>query len=641
MRPNLLIYITLIVFLFLNLLSHSQPRLWKEKLDNIQTSNSDKTLYSDSLLLYYRKNNPDSALYYAQLILTYSLTDKDTTNADYALMHLGSLHRIKGNYDSSLFYYQKALASYEYRNFEDGIASVYNNIATVHKTQGRYDLAMYNYHEANLRFQFSENLFVRANLLSNFAGLYYKLENYDKAYEYWSLAKKLYLLSVNSYEVTHAYRGLCRITIHQQKYDEAEQLLLETIDLDVKNNIKVFLADDYVLGMELYIKLNNQNQFLAFQKNAKNILFELNLPLTKSLYYEHSGDFYKTKNELIKSLEYFDSSLFFIATEDISEIKLRLLKKRFTVKVALKDMKELSDDLAKIYALEEEVALIRKDRLTQEMDATYNLNQKEELIKNLDEKNESQQKLLTKEIELKNQRQQQVIVLSVGIALLILVSFWILMINRKLTKTKKELELAIDQKDFLFKELNHRVKNNLHIMNSLLSIEMNGKSDEVVAILKTIENRIYSLGLMHEMLYQSDNIEFVVLEDYFKKLTDYLSKTLANERVQFTVDVSPEIVFSSNKIVLLGLVANELITNSLKHAKKNNEDLKIKLQGYIENNTIILLISDNGSGLPENFNTVSVNSLGMKLATGLIKQLKGKLIINSSEKGSVFEIHFA
>lgn len=620
--------------------AQTQPQRWISGLENSTNSNADRGFYADSLLLHYRKSNPDSAMYFARQVLYFARLDQDTSSVDYALVHLGSLHRITGDYDSSVYYYNIALESYKFRNYEEGIASIYNNLATVYKTQSRYDLAIKNYYDALEIFKESENFNARANLYSSFAGLYFKLENYQKAFDYWSLAEADFLKDGSSKEITHCYRGHVRLFFLWNHLQDAQATLRKALQTDVSNQVDVFVLEDYLLFMELYNLNGNHDAFKSVSDSAWYYLKAIDNPVNRAIYFENLGDHYRLLNDHAGASVNYDSCLVLVLTDELPEMRLRVLKKQLKMKLSLGDVKNASFLLNEIEELEPLVVAIRRDRITQETDAEYDLQDKEEKIHLLDEKNRASQQIVLKERELKEKSEQQVLLL--GIAILAFCGFliYVILTNRKLNRTQRELKKNVEQKEFLFRELNHRVKNNLHIVNSFLGIEMHGKSDEVQEILKVCESRIHSLGLMHEMLYQGDITGQVDLKSYLEKLSAFLSKTLVNENTTITIQSPEEILVSGQKIVLVGLITNELITNAIKYAKDPLRDLLIQIMVLASPENLSISVTDNGIGLKEDFNPQKSNSLGMKMAYGLTRQLGGTFSYQNAAPGSSFIFSF-
>lgn len=618
----------------------SQTGRWTRAIDNPEISNADKVYYTDSLILHYRKSNPDSAIYYSRRLLFLARDLNDTSSADYATMHLGSLMRITGEYDSSVYYYKCALFSYEQQHFEEGMASVYNNIATVHKTQGRYDLAIKNYIEALEVFKNSDNYNALGNLYSSFAGLYFKLENFEKAREYWLLAEKAHEKAGNKYEITHSYRGQARLYMQGNEFDEAEKMLKKSLKLNLNNGFSVLLIEDYLLFLELYILKKDITRFKEIVAEIEPLLDEYDSPYSMAAYFEYSGDFQILEDNLPGAQAKYDSSLTYLSAQELPEIRLRVLKKLFKVNLKLGQLNSCLSQLEEIEYLEKLTAGLRRDRITQETDAEYDLKNKEEKIKMLNDKNRTAEQLVEKERELQRRNKLQIVWMWIGIAGFCMFLIYAVITNRKLNRTQKELKKNVDQKEFLFRELNHRVKNNLHIVNSFLGIEMHGKSEEVQEILKVCESRIHSLGLMHEMLYQDDLTGDIELKTYLEKLSQFLSKTLASEKTTLEIKCSEKISVSGQKIVLIGLITNELVTNAIKYAKDPLRDLKIQIVALTNDADISISVTDNGIGLKEEFNPQKSNSLGMKMAYGLTRQLGGTFSYQNADPGSSFIFSF-
>lgn len=616
---------------------NAQVGQWKNYLEDDTVSVFGKMDYADSLILHYRKSAPDSAIVFAHVLFDLAVSQKDTFSVDYATVQLGSLHRILGDYDSSVYYYNIALTSYKEQEFEEGIASIYNNLATVYKLQGRYDLAIRNYHDALEVFRKSDNYNACANLYSSFAGLYLRLENYEKAKQYWEIAATYYEKDHETMEITHVFRGLARIKLHEKKYDEAEEYLKRAVELDSINQVSVLLAEDYLLFLDLFNRTHSFNEFEKYKNPTRELMLETANPQNAAMYYEQCGDYDRMRGWDKEALANFDSCLTYTSGDDISEWKMRVMRKKLRLMIVLdypaKVMLEVFDE---IQSLETEVAAIHRDRITQESDAEYELKEKEDKISLLNEKNKTAEQLIQKERELNEKSQQLVIFLTIGMILFVAILGYILFINRKLGITKKELEHNVEQKEFLFRELNHRVKNNLHIVNSFLGIEMNGRSEEVKEILKICETRIHSLGLMHEMLYQGEMKEEVDLKDYLEKLTKFVSESLAKENTKIQVSSPPGILLTTQKIVLIGLIVNELLTNAIKYARIPGKELALSVNVRQKGGFLSISVRDNGVGLKEDFDPQRPNTLGMKMAYGLTRQLGGTFSYQNASPGSEF-----
>ncbi len=218
-------------------------------------------------------------------------------------------------------------------------------------------------------------------------------------------------------------------------------------------------------------------------------------------------------------------------------------------------------------------------------------------------------------------------------------------LNKEIIEHKKDeekIKASLKEKDVLLKEVHHRVKNNMQIISSMLGLQSNYVNDQFVNnILLDSQNRIKSMALIHEKLYQSDNMASINISDYVSSLMLNLSSSYSsiNERVSFKTNIE-NISLNLNTAIPLGLIINELITNSIKHAFPNDKkgEIFIELKG-VNTNECELVIKDNGIGLPIEFDINTTKTLGLQLVKVLVEQIDGRLeIINNS--GATFNITF-
>ena len=207
---------------------------------------------------------------------------------------------------------------------------------------------------------------------------------------------------------------------------------------------------------------------------------------------------------------------------------------------------------------------------------------------------------------------------------------------------QEKLELSLEEKDVMMKEIHHRVKNNMQVISSLLKMQANYIDDEaIVGIFDDSYHRVKSMSLIHEKLYRSDDLARIDFQDYVRSLTSLLMNTFTPAcQIDFEFDLK-NILLDVNIAIPCGLIINEIITNSLKYAFPEREHGKVLIQmthdlfsGYI------LRIKDNGIGLPDDFDVNKTRSLGMRLVYLLSEdQLEGKVDI-TSDNGTEFTITF-
>lgn len=206
-----------------------------------------------------------------------------------------------------------------------------------------------------------------------------------------------------------------------------------------------------------------------------------------------------------------------------------------------------------------------------------------------------------------------------------------------------ELEVALKEKEILLKEIHHRVKNNLQIVISLLDLQVASVKDiNNKETLKQSKSRIYSMSLIHQKLYQSDNSSYINLKKYIGELFSYIKSGHEIKSKQTTYSLSIENKdLSLNQTVPLGLIINELLTNSFKYGIKGEKENRIEVTISFRGKDLNLKISDSGEGFSEEKEYLGIKkSLGLFLIKSLTKQLRGSIKRYKADNLFVTEISF-
>jgi two-component sensor histidine kinase len=210
-------------------------------------------------------------------------------------------------------------------------------------------------------------------------------------------------------------------------------------------------------------------------------------------------------------------------------------------------------------------------------------------------------------------------------------------------KTRKTLSEMIQEREKLEeirkKEIHHRIKNNLQVISSLLDLESDKFNDEsVIEAFKESQNRVISMALVHEELYRSQDMESIDFSDYLMKLVNELSYSYIIEKESIKIKTNVETVFlDMDTAIPLGMIVNELISNSFKHAFSPGEKGEIHVNLSLNNGKLLLAVGDNGTGFPEHVNFRETDSLGLQLVTTLISQIGGILELER-DGGTSFRI---
>jgi two-component sensor histidine kinase len=221
---------------------------------------------------------------------------------------------------------------------------------------------------------------------------------------------------------------------------------------------------------------------------------------------------------------------------------------------------------------------------------------------------------------------------------------FLLKAHHRLYKSKREIEDRISEKETLLREVHHRVKNNLQTVSSLLSLQSRSIEDKKIkSLIKSSQNRVISMAMVHEMLYMRDDyLSKIEYKAYVQELSQYLVRSVKGNKnnVKLNIDIA-DIKLGIDTAIPLGLLINEAITNALKYGIKDDMEGIIHIELKQENEKgFILNIGDNGDGFPESITPQTSKSLGLKLIHNLARQLKGSITKDLSLKGTNYIIRF-
>jgi PAS domain S-box-containing protein len=212
-------------------------------------------------------------------------------------------------------------------------------------------------------------------------------------------------------------------------------------------------------------------------------------------------------------------------------------------------------------------------------------------------------------------------------------------------QAEDQLITSLQEKEILFKEIHHRVKNNLQIISSLLRMQSRQTEDQQTVILfQEAQNRVQSMALIHEQLYQSPNLSQINFGQYLRTLVQNLFRSYGAYQQQITLTIEAEdLQFTLNSAIPCGLMINELVSNTLKYAFPNQQPGEVKIclqQDFSASEApVTLTIKDNGIGISEQINWETTDSLGLRIVRNLVTQLKGTLTLDRSQ-GTLFRITF-
>ena len=483
--------------------------------------------------------------------------------------------------------------------------------------------------EANRDFAFS-NLFY-----GSMANIYARFDNYQKALEW--LIKSLQQEPANKAKRIW-YHQFCAITLNISKFGHPQQAIdfvLNTIrdyppvSADERFHIANVLGYSYYSLNQLDLCEKYYNRVVLLMDSLPNVpeendqLFFACLDLAN--YQMKMGHPDLSKKYFQKAKTYpFINKLF--SSARIHELQYRIDSSEGNYLKALQEYKltRIADD--SIYNL-------RKTNQFAELQIQYETEAKDKNIELLQQKDKVQLSALRQSNFMKK-------VTLVGILVMLVITALVYRLYRNKQKSNKEineknqaLEQLVRDKDWLVKEIHHRVKNNFHIVASLLEIQSSYlKNKEALSAIKESQHRIHSMSIIHQKLYQSDTLSTIHMPEYIYELVEYLRESYGiRENIGFSLQIE-NIELNHASAITLGLILNEAITNAIKYAFAKVKDGKISISlSHISDSQILLSIADNGRGLPVDFDSKIGASMGMELLRGLTDDLGGSFSIETNE----------
>lgn len=504
-----------------------------------------------------------------------------------------------------------------------------------------------------------------ANLLNSIGGQYYiryNLVGYNTALKFHQKALDISKKNKDTKSIAISYRLIASVydavnmnldtaLTYYQNYLNYQLQVKDTVRIiDGYNNLLVMnyklkhLPAQLIIADKLYelLKANNNSEYIKFKnslsiffsqqhmlKKANVLLSEIDLIKTSKYDSENFRNYYYAKHFLLSSQNKHSEAITFL--NSVLE-KAKLTADSIDITVCLGEHYEAIKDYKNAHAmLKIETKLLIKyandaDRNKIAETAAFYIN---------DKKEEERLFLIDKtasELKIK----EYIILLSISLMLVILIITYYSIKTRSKNKILKiqtnDLHILNDEKTLYLKEIHHRVKNNLQFVSSMLDLQIHDIKDEKTkTAFKEMQMRIQSMTKVHKSLYEGDKINQINLQLYFENLYNiiYSSFNFQEKNIRFKSQAAG-IFLNIDYALPLGLIVNELITNSLKHAfsEKPDGDILIilfeKEKGVFE-----FRYSDNGKGLIAIENSATTSSFGIKLVKLMIKKLKGTLTIEN------------
>ena len=511
--------------------------------------------------------------------------------------------------DSALIYADKAITLSEKNKYQLGKAmaleakGLYEEIVT-----GNYDLASEYYFEG-IELCEKNKLDYATSIYHSVGVMFHTSDNFEKAKEYYIIAYQRAKTENNILIQKKCLVNLGAIHSSLKDYNKAENMLVESLTLDIRRD---YDYSTYANLGNLFFRKKEFSKALPYLELAtkphsdnsdseENLYFLINVKAALKDSVGMTIILNRANTFIEKSISQRSNSLMLMAISNY-------YRAFGEFEIALK----YRDKYLTIY---EEIKEGQRDQTVYELETKY---QTEKVQRDL-EKEKAAQKLLY-------------YVLGFIAVLLLFISFSFY----KNRKKNIQISQALHDKEILLKEIHHRVKNNLQVVSSLLSLQQRQSKDSTTQqALQEGRDRVKAMSLIHQNLYQDNNLVGVPVKPYIDTLAKNLiyNYKVEDKNISLQTDID-DLKLDVDTIIPFGLIINELISNALKYAFVNKDEGEITITLKLKDEVLILTVADNGKGLPDDFSIEKVSSLGYRLIKSFSQKLKAELQIRKQTIGT-------
>lgn len=605
---------------------------------------------------YLNSRDYEAFEYFFELGMKYANELNADTTIAYLYSQNGNKEYHKGNFNEAKKNYLLALEYFNYLSanlFTDRVklfeSNVYNNLGIVNDIQGATHLALKNFHTVlDIQEELKDSTGI-ATIYINIGNLYLDQERLERAKDY-------YLLSMDYFEELEDKSGLATIKINLGEIATKKNEL----DLALKENLE---------AMSLYNEINELDGVAFSMINISSLYLDLNMPDSAKYYMDISFNLFNEIEDSAGIAEImYVYGLYFMHTGDKPNAKKALMasydisSKQEMIDLQLRVTKMLS----KYYSSDSnfEMAFTYLS-LYRSLNNKYNTNENRRKFSIVEEQyieDSRKKEAVLREIELKavsDKLKFNQILSNLAISGLIIIVIFIFILyqrfqreknfiirlentNQELKKINEEYQQTLiskKEKEILVKEIHHRVKNNLQIINSLLRFQAQKSPKNSQNLFLDLQTKITAMALLHDQLHLARDFSNINVETYLTQLiTNLISAYDIKENIKFDVKIKVGHL-DLDTLHPLGLLINEVVSNSIKYAFKGIEDKKIYLHFTQKKNEYKLKIGDEGIGLNKNSNNFNSNSIGLELIESLSEQLGGE-IKRTVNNGTYYSLTF-
>lgn len=539
-------------------------------------------------------SNTDTSRYILNSIIVEGYNENNAQSFAKAHSFLGVIEDIAGNSQKAIEHLLEARSIQETLDFKEDLSFTYNNLGVAFFYQYDYEKALeYYFMSSEIDKELGDEKGV-AGTLTNIGIVYTYLDSMDRAREMYLEADDIYTLRNDSVGKTQVALNMAKIYFANQEFENAI-LEYKKASIYSQNDDNPELLINTFHGMaNTYLKMSVLDSALHYCNLSNSYALSYNLRERLQYGYELLSEIYMQSNEYEKSIK---------------------ALKKYTV---LRDSLVNEDRNRSIVEMQTKYESEKKDRLIAEIELEKLANEKERNF---------------------------FVALSLIVLLAVILLGFAYRFNKRknvlLHERNKAVEDNLQQKETMIGEIHHRIKNNLQLISSIFDLQSRTlKDEEAIKAINDCKNRVKSMAIIHQKLYQQSDIYGINMHDYIENLSSGIVHTFnsLDQKIEVNHDIE-DIILHIDTSIPIGLIITEIITNSLKYAFPNKQYGNVYISLYEKKNKLILEVRDDGVGIgnskPNDFST----SFGMKMIKSLARQLKAEWdIIDKGGTKYKFEI---
>ena len=650
---------TILCSIWLIFLSHTATGQGTTTLDSLRSRAAEAQTSKDtSLVVVYQHLSSefesvdmDSAHYYAQQAAALSKHLHYVPGQLKSLQQLAFVAYSQLRFAEGITYAKQGLALAEPQADLPNISVFSNTLAILYDELGDYPQAITCYQQSLQTAETDQDSTQIGRVLNNIGVTYYQIKNYDKALEYYQRALAIYQTLNEKEMIGRSLSKVASIYYAREDLETAVRITQQALTMAEEADDTQQITYDLFNLAEMYQTTGASERSSELVNRSIQLAERLNDYGILTMGYKLRGTLLSEQGHYDSARADYERALNLTQTSGNLNEEQKVHRAIIQLDSLLGNYQRAFLRQGQYLHIKDSLFSLEKTNQVEKLQMRYETEEKDQQIALLRSENEVKSLKVSQQATLRNVLVGSIIALFLLLG--VLYSRYrlkrkslrqIALKKQKIEQRNKSIEIKNRENEVLLREIHHRVKNNLQLILSLLNVQSQRFQDEAVLdFIREGQSRVRSMALVHQDLYQAERLDQVDFAAYLHKLVSHLATMYNTKQRGIDIDIDirvGEVVVDVNVAIPLGLITNELVSNTLKHAFNDQPEGRVSI--YLRlgaTRSYRLTVADDGVGLPEGFDISQTKSLGLKLVRGLTQQLHGSLTVSNGQ-GSSFEVTF-